>query len=77
MKCILIFLIRFYKRIPGKWHGYCKFQPTCSDYAIGVLEKFGFFRGSYLAIKRIIKCNRFAKGGYDPIPLRGGKYEKD
>ena len=72
MKKILIFLIRIYQKIPGPWHGYCKHFPTCSNYAIGVLEEYGFFKGSYLSIKRIIKCNRFNKGGYDPIPLKEG-----
>ena len=69
MKKIAIFLIRKYQNIPGRWHHYCKYQPTCSDYAIGVLNEFGFVRGMYLSIKRIIKCNPFSKGGYDPIPL--------
>ena len=77
MKYILIFLIKIYQKIPGIWHSYCKFQPTCSNYFIGVLEEYGFFKGTYLGIKRIIKCNRFSKGGYDPIPLNGGKNEKN
>ena len=66
----LIYLIKLYQKIPGPWHGYCKFQPTCSNYAIGVLDEFGVFKGSYLAIKRILRCNPFSKGGYDPVPLR-------
>ena len=78
MKYILIFLIRVYQKIPGRWHKYCKFQPTCSEYAIGVLKEFGVFKGSYMAIKRIIRCNHWNQGGYDPIPIKGGKkYEKD
>ena len=72
MKHVLIFLIRIYQKIPGPWHNYCKHLPTCSNYAIGVLEGHGFFKGIYLSIKRIIRCNRFNKGGYDPIPLKGG-----
>jgi len=70
MKYILIFLIRIYQRVPGSWHGYCKFQPTCSNYAIGVLEEFGFLKGSFLMIRRIIRCNPWNKGGYDPIPVK-------
>ena len=70
MKYILIFLIRIYQKIPGQWHGYCKFQPTCSNYAIGVLEEFGFFKGSFLIIKRILRCNPWNKGGYDPTPIK-------
>lgn len=73
MKYILIWLIRMYQKIPGKWHEYCKYVPTCSDYAIGALEEYGFFKGSLMSIRRILRCNRFSKGGYDPIPLKGGK----
>ena len=77
MKYVLIFLIKVYKKIPGRWHNYCKYQPTCSDYAIGCLEEFGFFKGTYLSIKRIIRCNPKSIGGYDPIPLKGGRNEKN
>ena len=77
MKYILIFLIKLYQKIPGPWHHFCKFRPTCSEYAIGCLEEFGFFKGTYLSIKRIIRCNPRSKGGYDPIPINGGKYEKN
>ncbi len=73
MKYISIYLIRLYQKIPGHWHNYCKFQPTCSDYAIGVLREFGFIKGTYLAIKRILRCNPHSKGGYDPIPLKKDK----
>ena len=73
MKYIAIFLIKIYQKIPGPWHNYCKFRPTCSEYAIGCLCEFGFFKGSYLSIKRIIKCNPKSIGGYDPIPIKGGK----
>ena len=54
MKKIVIFLIKKYQKIPGKWHHYCKYQPTCSNYAIGVLNEFGFIKGMYLSIRRII-----------------------
>ena len=77
MKYIVIFFIRLYQKIPGNWHNYCKFRPTCSEYAIGCLEEFGFFRGTYLSVKRIIRCNPKSKGGYDPIPINGGKNEKN
>ena len=69
MKHILIKLIKLYQKVPGPWHNYCKHQPTCSNYAIGVFYEFGFFKGFYLTIKRILKCNPWNKGGYDPIPL--------
>ena len=73
MKHILIWFIKLYQRIPGPWHNNCKHQPTCSNYAIGVLNEFGFFKGSYLMIKRILKCKPWNKGGYDPIPIKERK----
>lgn len=73
MKKILIYLIKLYQKIPGSWHNNCKFQPSCSNYAIGVLNEFGFFKGSWYAIKRIFKCNPWSKGGYDPIPVNDKK----
>lgn len=68
MKKLLIALIKLYQKIPGPWHNACKYHPTCSNYAIEALEKHGFFKGSLLMIKRILKCNPFSKGGYDPVP---------
>ena len=77
MKYILIFLIKLYQKIPGPWHDSCKHQPTCSNYAIGVINEFGFFKGTYLSIKRILRCNPWSKGGYDPIPTRKVKAKKE
>lgn len=68
MKKILIKLIRLYQKIPGPWHKACKFWPTCSNYAIDALEIHGIFKGTFLTIWRIIRCNPFSKGGYDPVP---------
>lgn len=68
MKSILIWLIELYRKIPIITHTYCKFTPTCSEYAIIALKKYGFIKGSYLMIKRILRCNPFSKGGYDPVP---------
>lgn len=70
MRFVLISLIRLYQKIPFKSHSYCRFQPTCSNYAIGCLNEFGFFKGTYLSIKRIIRCNPHSHGGYDPIPIK-------
>lgn len=70
MKYIVIGLIKLYQKIPGPWHDCCKHQPTCSNYAIGVLEEFGLFKGIYLSVKRILRCNPWSKGGYDPIPIK-------
>ena len=47
----------------------CRFVPTCSEYARGCYEKFGFFKASFLSAKRLCKCNPFCKCGYDPVPL--------
>ena len=68
MKRLLIFLIRIYQKIPGPWHNACRFQPTCSNYAIEALEVHGAFKGSLLACWRILRCNPFSKGGFDPVP---------
>ena len=70
MKYLAIWVIKVYQKIPGPWHAACKHQPTCSNYAIGVLNEFGFLKGTWLTIKRILKCNPWNKGGYDPIPLK-------
>jgi hypothetical protein len=73
LKKILIYLIKQYQKIPFKSHSKCKYIPTCSNYAITVLDDFGFFKGSYLTIKRIIKCNPFSKGGIDLPPKKEKK----
>lgn len=72
MKKIMIHLIRFYKKhisVFFEKNGIkCKFYPTCSEYAIQALEKYGFLKGTFLSIKRFFKCNPFnQKGGYDPL----------
>ena len=69
MKTIAIALIRFYQRnIPPLRPPCCRFIPTCSQYALEAVQKYGFWKGSYLAVKRILKCHPFHKGGYDPVP---------
>ncbi|MBO5060000.1 MAG: membrane protein insertion efficiency factor YidD [Clostridia bacterium] len=70
MKKILVFAIKFYQRnLSGlKSAPSCRFIPTCSEYAILALEKYGALKGSYLALRRILKCHPFHKGGYDPLP---------
>jgi len=68
MKKLVIKLIKSYQRnYPHR--GRCKYHPTCSTYALGCFQKFNFFKASFLSMKRIIKCNPFSKGGYDPVPL--------
>ncbi len=70
MKSILIGGIKFYRRYlsPLKKNTHCRFIPTCSQYALEAIEKYGPFKGAYLALKRILRCNPFSKGGCDPVP---------
>lgn len=70
MKKIMIFLINLYRKYlsPLKKRPTCIYTPTCSQYAIEALEKYGFLKGSFLAVRRILRCHPFAKGGYDPVP---------
>lgn len=78
MKRILIFIIKCYQKIPGNFHNYCRHIPTCSNYAINAIERFGALKGSYLSIIRICKCNPFGTYGYDPVPEeRNKKNEKN
>ena len=67
MKKLSIRLIKIYQMIPGYWHGSCRFYPTCSNYAIEAIEKYGFIKGWFLAIKRIFRCNPLGGSGYDPV----------
>lgn len=69
MKTLLLSLIHIYRKlISPLFPASCRFQPTCSQYALEAIEKFGVFKGSWLAIKRILRCHPFHPGGYDPIP---------
>ena len=71
IKRILILLVRFYRKFisPIKGNTHCRFTPTCSMYAIEALEKYGAIKGTYLSVKRILRCHPFSKhSGYDPVP---------
>lgn len=73
MKWICIFFIKLYQKIlsPLKRTPTCRFEPTCSSYAIEAFRERGFFAGMILTVSRIVRCNPFCAGGYDPVPKRG------
>ncbi|NLM78286.1 MAG: membrane protein insertion efficiency factor YidD [Ruminococcaceae bacterium] len=69
MKRFLIALIRWYQRhLSPALGASCKYVPTCSQYALIAIERYGAMRGSLMAIWRILRCNPFSRGGYDPVP---------
>ena len=70
MKKLLISMIKFYQRIPIHTHSSCRYVPTCSNYAIEAINTYGSFKGSYLTLKRILRCNPWGGSGYDPVPLK-------
>ena len=69
MKRFLLAAIRFYRRyISPLRKPCCRFIPTCSEYALEAVEKYGPWKGSWLALKRLLRCHPFCRGGYDPVP---------
>lgn len=71
---ILIAAIRGYRKLisPLKMPC-CRFTPTCSEYAIEALQTYGAFKGTMLSLWRILRCNPFCRGGYDPVPPKSPK----
>jgi len=68
MRKLLILLIRLYKYILSPvLPRSCRFTPTCSEYSINAIKKYGSFRGLYLSLRRILRCHPFHPGGYDPV----------
>lgn len=70
MKKILLKIICIYQLMPISSHSKCKYYPTCSNYAKEAIETYGCIKGSYLSIKRILRCNPFSKGGIDLVPRK-------
>lgn len=77
MKKIFLAIIRFYrKNISPNTKPSCKYYPTCSVYAMEAIENFGAFKGGFMSLWRILRCNPFSKGGYDPVPEKKGFKKK-
>jgi len=69
MRQLALDLIQLYQDTVSKVTPHsCRFQPTCSHYAFEAIERHGFAHGSWLAAKRLARCNPLSKGGYDPVP---------
>lgn len=63
--------IKFYQKFISKYiltGAHCRFYPTCSEYSYQAYAKYGIFKGTYLSVRRILKCHPFHEGGYDPLP---------
>lgn len=74
LKRIAIHLVRGYQKFISPLKGpSCIYVPSCSHYAIEALEEYGFIRGGFMALRRILRCHPFAKGGYDPVPHKEEK----
>lgn len=72
IKYLLIFPIRLYQWTlsPLLGPGKCRYQPTCSHYAVEAIEEWGIFKGAYLAARRILRCHPWGGFGYDPVPKK-------
>ena len=72
----LVLLVKLYRVAVSPWLGAnCRFEPTCSEYAIEALRTYGAFRGTMLTVRRIGRCHPWGGSGYDPVP--GGQPESD
>ncbi|KXZ40759.1 hypothetical protein SAMN05661008_01425 [Alkalithermobacter thermoalcaliphilus JW-YL-7 = DSM 7308] len=68
MGYVYIHIVRFYQRCISPLKGRtCRFYPTCSEYSIQAVKKYGFLKGLFLTLRRILKCHPFHPGGYDPL----------
>jgi putative membrane protein insertion efficiency factor len=69
MKFLVLGLIRFYRMAVSPYtRASCRFYPTCSEYALIAVERYGVLKGGYLAVRRILRCHPFHAGGFDPVP---------
>ena len=77
MKAFLIALVKFYRRnISPYTKPSCRYVPTCSAYAVEAVTEWGILCGTLLALRRVIRCNPFSKGGHDPVPKRKEVFSK-
>ncbi|MBQ4128636.1 MAG: membrane protein insertion efficiency factor YidD [Ruminococcus sp.] len=78
MKKIFISIIRYYQCYisPHLGKGKCKYFPTCSQYMLEAIQIHGAFKGLFMGLWRILRCNPFSKGGYDPVPEKKHKGKK-
>ncbi|MFO7748110.1 MAG: membrane protein insertion efficiency factor YidD [Orrella sp.] len=71
MSWLLIKLIRLYRFFLSPWLGsHCRFTPSCSEYGITAIKRWGALKGAWLTVYRILRCNPWSKGGDDPVPIR-------
>lgn len=74
MRKLFILPIRLYQSIISPWLGRnCRFEPTCSEYTAQAITEWGILKGTYLGVKRIIKCHPWGSGGFDPVPTKEEK----
>ncbi|HIC24165.1 MAG TPA: membrane protein insertion efficiency factor YidD [Planctomycetes bacterium] len=69
---VLMGIVRFYQRAISCWlPPLCRFEPSCSQYSLEAIEQHGSWRGALLTVRRLLRCQPFCDGGYDPVPPRG------
>lgn len=69
LKAVALLAIRIYRRGVSPWlPAVCRFEPTCSAYAAEAIERHGVARGTWLALRRLLRCHPFVRGGFDPVP---------
>ena len=75
MKSLLIVLVKAYRLLLSPWLGSaCRFEPTCSAYALSALQQHGAAAGSYLTLKRLVRCHPWCAGGHDPVPAQPPRF---